>query len=274
MRNFKRKNKSIFNKKISFANRNNNINYKKIIQLFLVLILIILFVVLFTKIKCYLYTCEKFQIETIEIVGYKNVTQIEIKELIPFQVGDNLFKVNLSDAENKIKVLKPELKDITMLRRWKRVLIKLKERQPEVFILQGTSLIGLDFDNVSFGLRGHMFDMEIPVLIYTTTEEKLKLLEFVKLLKPYAKDFIHRITEIKYGEVDDIILIIDKKTIVYWGEFNKAKIKDKTKKMLVVFEDAVKKYTNIDYMDLTFLEKNKIIVKPTVNAEVAPEGRI
>lgn len=274
MRNFKRKNKSIFNKNISFSNRNSDINYKKIIRLFLLLIIIVLFVVLFTKIKCYMYTCEKFQIQNIEITGSQNVTQVEIKELIPFQVGDNLFKVNLSDAENKIKVLKPELKDITMLRRWKRILIKLKERQPEVFILQGTSLIGLDFDNVSFGLRGHMFDMKIPVLIYTTNEEKLKLLEFVKLLKPYAKDFMQRITEVKIGEVDDIILIIDKKTIVYWGEFNKNELKNKTKKMLLVFDDATKKYTNLDYIDLTFLEKNKIIVKPTVNTEVVPEGSI
>ncbi|MDD5021639.1 MAG: FtsQ-type POTRA domain-containing protein [Endomicrobiaceae bacterium] len=276
MRNFKRKN-SIFNKKMSFANRNSDVNYKKIIRLFLVLVLLMLIIVLFSKIKCYLYTCEKFQIQNIEVTGYQNVTQIEIKELIPFKVGDNLFKVDLSDAEDKIKILKPELKDITMLRKWKRILIKLKERQPEVFIMRGDSLIGLDFDNISFGLRGHMFDMKIPILRYTTNEEKLKLLEFVKLLKPYAKDFIQKITEVKFGEVDDIILTIDGKTIIYWGEFNKAKMKDKTKKMLLVFEDAVNKYTNLDYIDLTFLEKDKIIVKPTVNTdntEVVPEGRI
>jgi len=278
MRNFKRKNNSIFNKNISFSSRNNDINYKKIARLFLVLILIVLVVVLFTKVKRYLYTCEKFQIQNIEIVGYQNVTQIEIKELVPFKIGDNLFKVDLSDAEDKIKILKPELKDITMLRRWKRVLIKLKERQPEVFILQGTSLIGLDFDNISFGLRGHMFDMKIPVLIYTTTEERLKLLEFVKLLKPYVKDFMQKIKEIKFGEVDDIILIINKKTIVYWGEFKKNEWKKKTKKMLFVFDDATKKYTNIDYIDLTFLEKDKVIVKPAVvstdTAKVITEGRI
>lgn len=278
MRNFKRKNKSIFNKNISFASRNNDVNYKKIIRLFLVLILIILVVVLFTKIKHYLYACDKFQIETIEIVGYQNITQVEIKELIPFETGDNLFKVNLSDAEDKIKILKPELKDITMLRRWKKVLIKLKERQPEVFIMQGDSLIGLDFDNISFGLRGHMFDMKIPILRFTTNEEKLKLLEFVKLLKPYTKDFIQKITEVKFGDVDDIILLIDGKTIVYWGEFNKPEIKNKIKKMLIVFEDATKKYTNLDYIDLTFLEKDKIIVKPAVvstdTAKVTAEGSI
>ncbi|GAB1401667.1 hypothetical protein MASR1M68_05780 [Elusimicrobiota bacterium] len=278
MRNFKRRNKSIFNKNISFSERNNNINYKKFIKLFLLIVVVIFIFVAFTKAKNYIYNCEKFQIQNIEITGHKNVTQVEIKELIPFKTGDNLFKVNLSDAENKIKILKPELKDITMLRRWKKILIKLKERQPEVFIMQGESLVGLDFDNITFGLRGHMFDMKIPLLRYSTNEEKLKLLEFVKLLKPYAKDFMAKITEVKFGDVDDIVLLIDGKTIVYWGEFNKAEIKNKFKKMLIVFEDATKKYANIEHIDLTFLEKDKILLKPlavsTDTVKIMPEGSI
>ncbi len=278
MRNFKKRNKSIFNKNISFSERNNDINYKKFIKLFLLLVVMIFIFVVFKKTKNYVYNCEKFQIQNIEITGHKNVTQVEIKELIPFKTGDNLFKVNLSDAENKIKILKPELKDITMLRRWKKILIKLKERQPEVFIMQGESLVGLDFDNITFGLRGHMFDMKIPLLRYTTNEEKLKLLEFVKLLKPHAKDFISKITEVKFGDVDDIILLIDGKTIVYWGEFSKPEIKNKLKKMLVVFEDATKKYADIEYIDLTFLEKDKILLKPmavsTDTVKIMPEGSI
>jgi len=276
MRKFNRKN-SIFNKNISFSNRNSSINYKRIIRLILILVIIIFLAVLFKKCKNYICSCEKFEIETIEITGCKNVTQVEIIELVPFKTGDNLFRVDLSDAEEKIKILKPELKDITMLRRWKRVLIKLKERQPEVFIPQGETLVGLDFDNISFGLRGHMFEMKIPVLSCSSKEERLSLLEFVKLLKPHIKDFIHRITEIKYGEVNDIIFIIDGKTTVYWGDFYKNEIKNKAKRMLVVFEDASQKYANIEYIDLRFLEKDKVIVKPAApeaDAGVIPEGSV
>jgi len=271
MRTFKRKNNSIFNKQISFSNRNGGINYKKFMKLFLAVFVLAAFAFAFVQAKQYLCACEKFQIQTIEIVGGKNVTQVEIKELIPFKTGDNLFKVDLSDAEDKIKLLKPELKDITMSRRWKKILIKLKERQPEVFIPQGESFIGLDFDNISFGLRGHMFEMKIPVLRYVSNKQRADLLNFVKFIKPYAKDFMSRITEIKYGEVDDIVFMIDGKTTVYWGSINKAEIKDKTKKMIEVFTDASSKYPGVEYMDLNFLDKNKIIVKPGLPEEPADE---
>jgi len=122
-----------------------------------------------------------------------------------------------------------------------------------------------------------MFEMKIPILRCSSKEERLALLEFVKLLKPHIKDFIHRITEIKYGEVNDIIFIIDGKTTVYWGDFYKNEIKNKAKRMLVVFEDASQKYANIEYIDLRFLEKDKVIVKPAApeaDAGVIPEGSV
>lgn len=215
----------------------------------------------------YLYACEKLFINEIEVVGCNNVTATEIKKLIPFKVGDNILKVNLSQTEKDLRQFKPELKDISMTRIWKqkKILISLKEREPEVFILQDGRLAGLDFDNTPFTLRGGMFDMKIPVLQYQDEKARRDLLNFLKAFKPYAPDFIQRITEIKYGETEDIVFVIDNKINVFWGSPKENAIEDKIKKFKAVFADSSGRYQNLDYIDLTFLDdgKNKVVVKPS-----------
>lgn len=238
---------------------------KSKIKVFRIFLLLLIFAGIsfgFIKLKQFIYTYEGFNIETIEVVGCKNVTPTEIKELIPFKAGANIFEVSLCKLEKEIKELKPELKDITISRRWKKILVKLYEREPEVFIKQGVDTVGLDFDNIPFALRGNMFGMKVPVLEFSNDRERKELLNFVHNLKPYAKDFMSRITKIKYGEVEDIILEIDDKIKIFWGDQNKFDVEDKANKMKIVFFDAYKRFANgIKYIDLNFLEKNKIIVK-------------
>ncbi|MEA5001794.1 MAG: FtsQ-type POTRA domain-containing protein [Endomicrobiaceae bacterium] len=216
----------------------------------------------------YIYASNKFLIEDIDVKGCNNVTKTEIRELVPFKIGDNLFKIDLTRAEKEMQKCKPELKDISMSRNWmsKKVVIAIKERKPEVFILQDNEIIGLDFDNKSFALRGNMFDMKLPVLSYSTPEERASLLNFIKIFKPYTKDLMPRITEIKYGEADDVIFMIDNKISIFWGIPKEKDIKEKVKKLEIVLEDSLKRYNAVDYIDLTLLDENKdkIIVKPAV----------
>ncbi|WP_413854125.1 cell division protein FtsQ/DivIB [Candidatus Ruminimicrobium bovinum] len=234
----------------------------KIFRIFLLLLIFIGIGFGFIKLKEFFYTYDGFNIETIEVVGCKNVTPTEIKELIPFKAGANIFEVSLCKLEKEIKELKPELKDITISRRWKKILVQLYEREPEVFIKQGNDTVGLDFDNIPFALRGNMFGMKIPMLEFSNEQERKELLNFVYNLKPFAKDFMSRITKIKYGEVEDIILEIDNKIKIFWGEQNKFDVADKASKMKIVLSDADKRFIDgIKYIDLNFLEKNKIIVK-------------
>jgi len=234
----------------------------KISRIFLVLLIFAGIVFGFIKLKQFIYTYEGFNIETIEVTGCKNVTESEIKELIPFKPGANIFEVSLCKLEKEIKEQKPELKKIKISRRWKKILVRLYEREPEVFIKQGDKLIGLDFDNVSFDLRGNMFNMKIPVLEFSTDQERKKLLEFVYNLKQYAKDFMDKITKIKYGEFEDIVLETDNDIKIFWGEQNKFDVKNKADKMKFVFFDGIKRFNdNIKYIDLNFLEKNKVIIK-------------
>jgi len=237
-------------------------NKIKIGRIFLLLLIVLGAIFGFIKLKHFIYTYDKFAIENIEVVGCKNVTESEIKELIPFKPGANIFEVGLCKLEKEIKEQKPELKKIKISRRWKKILVKLYEREPEVFIKQGDKLVGLDFDNVSFDLRGNMFNMKVPVLEFSTDEERKHLLDFVYYLKPYAPDFISRITKIKYGEFEDIVLETDNNIKIFWGEQNKFDVENKAGKMKFVFFDGIKRFNDkIKYIDLNFLEKNKVIIK-------------
>ena len=231
---------------------------KSNIKIFRIFLLLLIFACIgfgFIKLKQFIYTYDEFNIESIEVTGCKNVTESEIKELIPFKPGANIFEVNLCKLEKEIKEQKPELKKIKISRRWKKILVQLYEREPEVFIKQGDKLVGLDFDNVSFDLRGNMFNMKIPVLEFSTDEERKNLLDFVYNLKHHAKDFIS-------GEFEDIVLETDNNIKIFWGEQNKFDVKNKADKMKLVFFDSIKKFNDkIKYIDLNFLEKNKVIIK-------------
>ncbi|MFA7074985.1 MAG: FtsQ-type POTRA domain-containing protein [Endomicrobiaceae bacterium] len=243
-----------------------NLKFFSKVFLFAVLLAAVVFSYNFTV--SYIYASNKFLIEDIDVKGCNNVTKTEIRELVPFKVGDNLFKVNLSKAEKEIQKCKPELKNISMSRNLlsKKIIISLKERTPEAFILRDNEITGLDFDNKPFALRGNMFDMKVPVLKYSTLQERTGLLSFIKVFKPYVKDLMPRISEVKYGEAEDIVLLLDNEILVFWGDPKEKDINEKVKKMKIVLEDSLKRYNAVDYIDLTLLDenKNKIIVKPAI----------
>ena len=244
---------------------------KKIFQLSFAVCIVLGCVYVYRYSKSYLYANEKFFIDNIEVVGCNNVTETEIKNLIPFKVGDSLLKINLSETKKQLKSYKPELKNVSMSRKWKekKVIISLKEREPEVFIIENENKIGLDFDNKPFALRGNMFDMSIPTLLYSSPQDRESLLEFFKKFKSCMSEFVPYVTEIKYGEVEDIVLKMNDKTIVYWGHPQHKKIKEKAQKIKAVLNDLSKKSVIADYIDLSLIDnnKNRIIVKPSVSVE-------
>ncbi len=223
-----------------------------------------------------IYASDLLLIENIEVTGCNNVTATEIKKLMPFRLGDNLLKINLSRAREEIQKYKPELKMVSMFRDWKNktVYIELMERMPEVFIYNGENLLGLDFDDVPFSLIGRMIDLKVPVIKYNTVEEKNELLAFLKKSKPYLADFVSKIKEIKIDEISkDIIFVTVDGTKIYFGAIkkNENEIENRIKKMKRVINDAMTKFNAIDYVDLTYLDiakdKNAVIIKPSIKEE-------
>ena len=213
----------------------------------------------------YLCSLENFFIENIEITGCNNVTESEIKELIPFQKGDSSFAVKLGQAEKDLKEFKAELKDISMYRTdWgRKIVVSLTERLPEVFINVDDKKFGLDFDDKPFNLRGNMALMNVPTLVFNGDQERKDLLSFYHKIKPQITNIVSGITEIKYGEVEDIVLTVNGKTDIYWGSPKEKNSDDKILKLKKVLDFLATTNKSIESIDLSFLDMNKkkVLVK-------------
>ncbi|MDR0398949.1 MAG: FtsQ-type POTRA domain-containing protein [Endomicrobium sp.] len=208
------------------------------------------------------YKSDKIIIKDINIVGAKNITKAEIKELIPFKIGDNLLKVKLSETESEIKKLKPELKNIVINRRWQKIKIKLYERTPEAFVMQNGEIRGIDFDDKPFPLRGFMSEMKIPKIVYKNDEERKRLLDFIKRFKFVCDGFLDNILEMRINNTDDIIFVTADNMTIIWGEEMPEHLPNKFKKFRKVYEDAISRYKQIEYINMNLYSSGRIIVKP------------
>lgn len=260
---------TISRKKINIVKGNNNKFIKKLVRRIIALLFVVSLA--FSSVYAYnhwmmpyLCSLERFFIDTIEVTGCKNVTESEIINLVPFDVGQSSFEVNLGRLEKDLKESKPELKNVFAHRtnKFKKVVISLTERVPEVFVTINDEKKGLDFDNKPFNLKGDMSDMKIPTIIFNDEEEKLLLLNFYKRIKNYISDIIPGITEIKHSKLDDIILTMNNKTIIYWGLDDKNKNEKKATRLQQVIKDLNNKNKDAKSIDLSFIDsnKNKIIV--------------
>jgi cell division protein FtsQ len=211
------------------------------------------------------YKSDKMLIKNIEVFGAKNVTKSEIKELLPFNIGDNLLKINLSEAEEEIKKLKPELKNIVINRRWQKVRVMIYERIPEAFVVNDDSIVGIDFDDKSFPLRGFMSAMKVPKIICKSASERKQLLKFIKRFKSVCGEFLDNISEIKFSNTGDIVFIMNSNTVVFWGEEIQEHLAHKFKKLQKIYVDAMARYKQIEYIDMTPYCFERAIVKPIVN---------
>lgn len=219
------------------------------------------------KLIDYAYAADRISIKDIEIIGCKNVAKSEIRELLPFKAGDNLLKVDLSGAEKEIKKVKPELKDISINRRWQKVRVKLYERTPEAFVELNSEIWGVDFEDKPFPLRGFMSGMKIPKIIGKTDKEKSDILSFIELFKPISEDFLDNIAEIKYGSYGDIVFVTRDGIIIYWGDTRKDHMERKFDKFRKIYVDALSKHKKVDFIDMSFYEHGRAIVKPYNSSE-------
>jgi|LQAB01.1.fsa_nt_gi cell division protein FtsQ len=220
------------------------------------------------------YESDKIIVKNIEVVGTKNITKTEIKELLPFKTGDNLLKINLSKAEDEIKKLKPELKNIIINRSWQKVKIKLCERVPEAFVMCGDSVFGIDFDDNIFPLRGFMSATKVPKLFYRSDVERKKLLNFVKSFKAMCGDFISDVYEMKFSGTGDVIFVTHGNTVVFWGDGGQDFLSHKFNRFQKIYADAISKYKQIEYIDMTLYSFGRVTVKPVLQNELSIIGEI
>ena len=85
-----------------------------------------------------------FAVQRIDVVGNQNVDADRLRELSGFKVGENIFTVSTTDAEQWLTI-EPGVAECRVQRRLPhRVVITVKERDPAAVILVGSSLAELD----------------------------------------------------------------------------------------------------------------------------------
>ncbi|MDR1952830.1 MAG: FtsQ-type POTRA domain-containing protein [Elusimicrobiota bacterium] len=240
----------------------------KIVRMALIAFAVFLIYNLISKGIDKFFALEIMTIKNIEIIGTQNVSVSEIERIIPFGIGDNIFKVDLSELEDTIMTKNPEVRNISINREIfdggvSKVSIKIEERVPEAFVKNGNILKGIDSDNKQFPLRGDMKSMKLPLIAYKTDKEAEMILDFLRYSKPALKGFFNNIKEVKIVDAGDIVFIADDGTFVYWGDYVDKNLSKKTDIFQKIYTDAKSKYEMIDYIDMTFFTSGRAIIKPS-----------
>lgn len=210
----------------------------------------------------FIFNSEYFKIQKVEVRGIKNLAQGEITTLLPFRNGDNMFSVDLSDCEDNIAKVKPELKKVSINRGWHKIVVTVEERRPVAcFTLAGTRL-GLDNDNKPFPLRGNWAKEFLPEIMSPLEQERGTVLSFIKAFPPKAKDYFSGIIKFYVQPVDRVILEMKDGSKIYWGPFERSKVDIKLKKLLQVLRESSGKYSVLEYVNLSFFDDGRILIKP------------
>jgi cell division septal protein FtsQ len=244
-----KKNKYLYN----YYYKKNNNKFSKLFfyTLFFVFIIFLMY-----------FITNKMKVENIEIFGTKNISKEEIQKVLPLNIGDKLISLDLLNIEHKLKLYKPELKDVVVSRGWKKIKIQFKERKPEAFLFYNKIKTGIDFDNVMFPLYGTYKNVVVPILFYQSMNERIKLVTFLKNLKNIDSSFLKKILHIKLNSFDEMILLMRNGTIILWGTELTIHLQDKYSKFIKIYKDAERRYSKLDYIDMTSYYWGKAIVKP------------
>ncbi|MDR3112102.1 MAG: FtsQ-type POTRA domain-containing protein [Elusimicrobiota bacterium] len=253
---------------VAAANPVGTASFSKIL-LYLCLVLMVGLILFFVANRtcAVVYNCDMLRIEKIEITGIKNISKSEIIEVLPFDEGKSLLGFNASDVENNVKEMKREIKEIKISRWWKKVEIEIVERIPAVFLKQNGIILGLDFDNVPFPLRGFMEMMSLPTIECFKENSRKELLEFIRKFRDVCGTFFNDIFEIKLTKYDNVVFTARCGTSIIWGERCFDGLSEKFQIFQKVYANAFDRHKKIDYVDMSFYEKGRAIVKPAQNIE-------
>ncbi|MCX5778820.1 MAG: FtsQ-type POTRA domain-containing protein [Elusimicrobia bacterium] len=216
----------------------------------------------------FVFCADCFVIRSIEVRGGKNVTQSEIRALLPFRVGDNMFRIGVSEAENDIRQCKPELKSIHISRRWKSVVVHIAERIPLVTMAVGAQRQGLDEDNIPFPLRGRLSPASLPEISAAEPDMRLGMLQFAKTLSRSAGDIFAK-TQWLSLDGDQLIVGLAGNTKILWGPMDAGAFSGKLQRMRQVLADGAARFSDIEYVNLLFFDDGRILLKPRSAAVAA-----
>lgn len=215
-----------------------------------------------TAVNRFLTTSPSFTIAEIDVRGGVNVSRSEILAMLPVRPGDNMFQFSAAETERNIGSCKPELKHISVGRRWHRVVVSLEERVPVACVTVNGERQGLDAGNTLFPLRGELTKRQFPEIVAGTDAERAELLKFIAQFAPAAQDLFKQVAKLYPEPVNDVILELADQTRIYWGPIDRDSIGPKLKRLKQVLADGRSRFQSLEYVNMAFYDDGRILVRP------------
>lgn len=219
-----------------------------------------------------LFSSPYFAIKEIEVEGTSTEETEKIKERLGLEEGNNIFSFRTQELVDRLRTAHPGIKEVLISRELPdRVKLSVTYRDPIAQIAYGERMLFVDDESVIFRLpimdqKVYLKKMFIPEVIAAGETERQVLIRFLKLLKsmdqPIGRDIVKLHTDIPL----EIICYLSDGTKIVWGDLSEEDFTTKYKRMLMVYNDACKRYKKIRYLNMRNWEDGRILVMPRGSA--------
>jgi len=202
-----------------------------------------------------------FRIKEISIEGNQNINSKDILSLIDIRRGENIFKVKLKQAKQRLTSLK-EIKHIDIHRDFPdKIVLKITERVPIGELAEGVNVHSnkvelIDREGVTFLGKAR----RVPKILGAKDSlVRKEVADFLAKLMAIDSQFYEKISYIDGNNPRKIKLKISQALLI-WGPVGEETENQLVKKLTylnLVLEDLLKNRKTFNYLDLRFLKEGK-----------------
>jgi len=276
-------NKTIFYSKYKSEHRYNvkiksdkKVHFRKVFKIFILLITLILVGFGFKNGYDYLHNSPRFNLKEVKIIGNKYLSKNEILALIKIENNKNIFKINIKEIKNKIK-MNSQIKKVEVNRIFPSTIeINVEEREPVAYIGED-KLYQVDKEGVIFpSIKSYFYGKKLFVLtgfninpneIHKTGENVIlnQSLAMINEINEINSPFLNEITRIDASELEELTLINE--NLKQEFKIGVGNWREKLERLISIFKNLKERRLNISYVDLRFRDEAAVMFKG------APFGR-
>lgn len=199
-----------------------------------------------------------FEVQDVAVTGNQYLKAEKIVSVSGISIGENIFKINLHNAAEKLKII-PMLKSAEMDRELpSRVVIRVVERRPLALLPAGEGFVQVDGDGV-YLQRGSPSDLNLPVITGVKASipppgkpiEAEGLSSALLVIEKMPPVLIPQLSEVNIGPQGDVVLYTMDGVQCRLGG-----TEDLAEKGLVlsqVLDELKTKGKKIEYIDLSYV---------------------
>lgn len=212
-----------------------------------------------------------FNISSMSVKGNKLLATQDVIKLTGINPGTNIFKANLSNAEQRIKI-NPLVKKVSINREFpNKVVISINERQPVGLVPEKNRFIEVDSEGVYLAAAEYLSNNDLPIItgdnaIKGRPGDKVatdKIMAAISYIVAIPSDVKDTVAEIHVQNMNQIIIYtLDRFQVRLGGT-------DKIEEKAVLYQALIKQTggEKIDYIDIADVDHPaKKLVTPTAPA--------